>query len=217
MVHLDRRQKLALDEVYRLYRQIVKEEKKPDIYQLVNALTTLNNVLLNNSYNQFQLTKRLWQHTYESMCDLLITSFPVYVIIYNLDGEIQTALEPITEPAIIEIHALGLKRKTDIFGLNLDKLNPLTKNRIDQIWISQGPMFKPENFKNLECGEFCTPTNFLVGDEILKMESELGRERAYKRWWELYWQAYCTPNRLNKQVVQQEMHALESVWGNLYY
>jgi len=217
MVHLDRRQKLALDQVYKFYRQIIKEGKKPDIYQLINALNTLNNVLINNSYDQFQLTKRLWQRIYESMCDLLITSFPVYVIIYNLDGEIQTALEPILEPAIIEIHPLGLKRKTDIFALNLDKLNPLTKARLDQIWLSQGPMFKPEHFMNLECGEFCVPSNFLIGDEILKKESELGKERAYKRWWELYWQAYCAPSPLDKQVVQQEMCTLEAVWGNLYY
>jgi hypothetical protein len=217
MMHIDKRQKMALDEAYRLYRQIIRGEKQPDIYQLANSLTTLNTVLTNNGSEQFKLTKRLWQRTFESLCDLLITSFPVHVIIYNPDGEIQTAFEPIIEPATIEIHALGLRRKTDIFSLNLNQLNPLTKNRIEQIWLSRGPMLKPEDFKNLECSEFCVPNNFLIGDEVLRNESEFGKERAYKKWWELYWQVYCAPYPMDKQVVQQEMHTLEAVWGNLYY
>ena len=216
-MHIDRRQKLALDEVYRLYRQIIKEEEQPDIYQMANSLTTLNSALTNNSYDQFQLTKRLWQRIFENLFDLFIKSFPIYVIIYNQDGEIQTTCESIVEPAVIEIHAQKLKRKTDIFSLDLDRLNPLTKNRIEQLWLEQGAWFKPEDFKNLECGEFCTPKNFLIGDEILRNESEIGKERAYKRWWELYWQVYCAPRLLDKQVVQQEMYTLEAVWGNLYY
>jgi hypothetical protein len=216
MLHLDRRQRLALDAVYKLYRQIHAGNKKPDIYLLANSLTTLKNVL-ENKYDEFQLTKRLWQHIYEGLFDLFLTSFPTYVIIYNLDGEIQTSLETIIEPAIIEIHSSQLKRKTDVFALDLDQLNPLTKQRILQIWVNKSGRFTPEDFKNLECGEFCTPKNFIVGDEVLRKESEIGKERAYKRWWQLYWQAYCAPSPLHRQSVQKEMHTIEGIWGNLYY
>jgi len=215
--YLDRRQKLALDEAYKLYRQIIRGEKKADLYQVANALTTLNTALQDHGDSHFKMTKRLWQRMFVSLCDLLVTSFPVYVIIYDQEGGIQTPFEPIIEPAMIEIHALGLKRKTDIFSLDLAQFNPMTRLGIEKTWISRGPMLNPEDFENLDCGEFCTTKNFLIGDDVLRKESELGKERAYKRWWELYWQAYCAVNPLDQQLVQQEMHTLEEVWGNLYY
>jgi hypothetical protein len=217
MGRIDRRQKLALDEAYRLYRQIIKREKSADLYQIAHCLTTLNEALNHCESSQFKLTKRLWQRIYESLCDLLITNFPVYLVIYNEYGEVQKPLKPLTEPAMVEIHTVGLKRKSDIFSLDLDHFNPMTKVRLEHLWGTKGAEFKPEDFANLECGEFCAPRNFLIGDEVLSTESQQGKERAYKRWWELYWQAYCAHNTLEKQAVQDEMHGLESVWGNLYY
>ena len=86
-----------------------------------------------------------------------------------------------------------------------------------KLWGTKGAKFIPEDFNNLECGEFCAPKNFLVGDELLTNESEEGKLRAHKRWWELYWQAYCAHSTLEKQAVKDEMHGLESIWGNLYY
>ena len=217
MGRIDRRQKLALDEAYSLYRQIIKEQKQADIYQIAHCLTTLNEVLKNNDCSQFKLTKRLWQRIYESLCDLLITSFSVYLVIYDEDGEVQKPLQPITEPAKVEIHAERLRRKTDVFVVDFNHFNPMTKARLENIWCTKGAHMNPEDFRNLDCGEFCAPKNFLVGDEVLSNESEQGRERAYKRWWELYWQAYCAQGTLEKQAVQKEMHILETVWGNLYY
>ncbi len=214
---IDRRQKLALDEAYKLYRQIIKKEKQANIYQIAHCLTTLNEALNHYDCSQFKLTKRLWQRIYESLCDLLITSFPSYLVVYDEEGNIQKPLQAITEPAMVEIHAEGLKRKTDIFKLDLDHFNPMTKARLENIWCTKGAKLSPEDFQNLECGDFCAPKNFLVGDDVLSNESELGRQRAYRRWWELYWQAYCANGTLEKQAVQEEMHILETVWGNLYY
>jgi len=217
MGRIDRRQKLALDEAYKLYRQIIKREKQADLYQIAHCLTTLNEALTYNDCSQFKLTKRLWQRIFDSLCDFLITSFPVYLVIYDEYGEVQKALKPITEPARVEIHTEGLRRKTDIFTVELDHLNPLTKARLEKLWGTKGSRFLPQDFQNLECGELCAPKNFLLGDELLSNEAELGRERAYQRWWELYWQAYCTHGVMEKQAVQEEMYVLETVWGNLYY
>ncbi len=217
MARIDRRQKLALDQAYQLYRQIIKGEKRADLYQLANCLTTINEILAGNVSDQFKLTKRLWQRNFESLCDLLITSFPVYIVIYDQFGQMQKPFQRISEPAIVEIHAEGLMRKSDIFRLELERLNVLTRTQLEKVWTSRGPRLKPEDFQNIDCGEFCAPKNFLIGDEVLTNESELGKERAYKRWWDLYWQAYCAPSPPERQAVQEEMYILEKVWGNLYY
>jgi hypothetical protein len=217
MGRIDRRQKLALDEAYSLYRQIIKHEKQPELYQIAHCLATLKEALAYCESSQFKLTKRLWQRIYDSLCDLLITFFPVYIVIYDEYGEVQKPFKPITEPAIVEIHAEGLKRKCDVFSLDLDRFNPMTKARLENLWGTKGAMLNPEDFANLECGEFCAPKNFLIGDDVLMSETEQGKERAYRRWWELYWQAYCAHSTYEKQAVQNEMQGLESVWGNLYY
>lgn len=217
MARIDRRQQLALDQAYQLYRQVIRGEKKADLFQLANCLTTINDILTGNISNQFKLTTRLWQRNFESLCDLLITSFPVYIVIYDQDGQMQKPFHPIAEPAIVEIHAEGLKRQTDVFRLEIERLNILTRTQLEKVWATRGPRLKPDDFANIECGEFCPPKNFLIGDEVLKNESELGKERAYKRWWDLYWQAYCASSPPEKEAVKEEMYILEKVWGNLYY
>ncbi len=217
MGRIDRRQKLALDEAYSLYRQIIKKEMQPDLYQIAHCLTTLKEALTYSESSQFKLTKRLWKRIYESLCDLLVTTFPVYVVIYDEYGEVQKPFKPITEPATVEIHPEGLKRISDVFSLDFDHLNPMTKSRLENIWGTKGAKLNPGDFTDLECGEFCAPKNFLIGDDVLTSESEQGKERAYRRWWELYWQAYCAHSVLEKQAVQNEMQELELVWGNLYY
>lgn len=217
MGRIDRRQKLALDEAYRLYRQIIRKVKEPELYEIAHCLTTLHDALNYCDSIQFKLTKRLWQRIYESLCDVLVTSFPVYLIIYDENGDVQKPLRALNEPAKVEIHADGLKRGTDVFMLDLNHFNPMTKMVIEKGWVIKGSQFKPQDFSNVECGEFCAPKNFLIGDDVLTAESEQGKERAHKRWWELYWQAYCTRSSLEKQAVQDEMHGLELIWGNLYY
>jgi len=48
----------------------------------------------------------------------------------------------------------------------------------------------------MECnGDVCMPKLFAIGDEILQREASSGKKQAYEQWWELYWQAYCTPDR----------------------
>jgi hypothetical protein len=44
-----------------------------------------------------------------------------------------------------------------------------------------------------------------------------GKANAYAQYWDLFWQSYCTSNPKEKKVMTQQMNALESVWGNLYY
>jgi hypothetical protein len=57
----------------------------------------------------------------------------------------------------------------------------------------------------------------VVGQEVLGEESQRGRNDAHNKWWELYWQAYCTTNKHEQQMLMKQMTDLEALWGNLSY
>jgi hypothetical protein len=52
---------------------------------------------------------------------------------------------------------------------------------------------------------------------VLGEESQRGRNDAHNKWWELYWQAYCTTNKHEQQMLMKQMTDLEALWGNLSY
>ncbi len=58
---------------------------------------------------------------------------------------------------------------------------------------------------------------FAVVLELIEEEAASGRLTAYREWWNLYWQAYCTADGREKRMLSQQMESLECVWGNLYY
>jgi len=218
MRKLDRREKLALDEAYRVFRVINKEESPPDLFQLVRCIRTVGNALAAPNEGQLKLTVRLWRRIHLALFDKLFTCYPAHVVIYNAEGTVLKPKKPVPDQGVIEIHPEGLRRADDTFKMEIENLHPDTRQALTKVWEERGSnSTKREDFSNVECGEFCTTKHYVVGDEVLQAESSKGKEQAYGRWWDLYWQAYCTPDKEEKRHIQKQMESLEAVWGNLYY
>jgi hypothetical protein len=217
MNRLDRREKLALDEAYKLFRLINRDEQIADTFQLVRCLKTISNALNSAHTGQLQITVRLWQRIQQALFDKLITSVPGYIVVYDADGRTLATRAPIPEDAIIELHPEGLKRSDDAFQMAFEHLHPVTRNSLIKVWLERGPYTKRDDFANFSCGDACPPKLFVLGDDLLRNESQNGKEKAYKQWWELYWQAYCSKDRGQRNDVLKQMQSLESVWGDLYY
>jgi len=217
MNRLDRREKLALDEAYKLFRHINRDEQVADTYKLVHCLKTISNALKSAHKGQLQITIRLWQRIHQALFDKLITSVPGYIVVYDADGRTLATRAPIPEDAVIELHPEGLKRSDDAFQMSFEQLHPVTRASVIKVWTERGPYTKREDFANFACGDACPPKLFVIGDDVLRSESEHGKEKAYKQWWELYWQAYCTNDREERNDVLKQMQSIEAVWGDLYY
>lgn len=217
MARIDRREKIALDNAYRFFKEVVKEERTPELYRLANCLKTISNALRAPETSEFKLTTRLWRRIQETMLDKLLATFPTHVIILSAKGQALQSKESVPEDAFVEIHPQGLRRADDAFRLELKHFPPLTQVRLRKVWKEKGGTGKPEDFAQIDCGSVCHPKNFIAGEEMLRNESEQGKQRAYQKWWELYWQAYCSNDKHEKLVIEKEMLDLEEVWGDLYY
>jgi hypothetical protein len=217
MGKLDRRAKLALDEAYRVFRVITKEEAPPDLFQLVRCLKTVGNALNGAIDGQLKLTVRLWRRIHLALFDKLFTSYPAHMVIYAADGSVVKPKKPIPEEGILEIHPEGLRREDDTFKMEIENLHPDTRQALNKIWTERGNSTRREDFANYDCGEYCAPKHFVIGDEVLTSESTKGKEQAYSQWWDLYWQAYCTSDQGAKRHILKQMESIEAVWGNLYY
>jgi hypothetical protein len=217
MMRLDRRQKTALDEAYRISRAVSKEEVQPDIFQLVRCLKTVEHALNGARDGQLTLTIRLWQRIRQALFDKIITSFPAHIVIFTADGKVLEPRNTIPDGASLEMRPEGLRRADDVFVGSVDDLNPNTRYILNRVWTERGSFTKREDFNAFVCGEVCAPKSFVVGAEILESETQIGKERAYRQWWDLYWQAYCCQNHDERRELAQRMESLEAVWGNLYY
>jgi hypothetical protein len=217
MARIDRREKTALDNAYRYFKEVVREDRSPDLYKLANCLKTVSNALKTPQTAEFKLTTRLWRRIQETLLDKMLGSFPTHVIVLSDQGNALEIKEHIPEDALVEVHPQGLRRADDAFRLEIKNFPPLTRTRLKKIWKEKSGAARPEDFATVDCGGVCPVTGFLVGEEILQNESELGKQRAYQKWWELYWQAYCSNDKQERAVIEKEMLDLEGVWGNLYY
>ena len=222
MAKVDRREKLALDEAYRLFHKTLDgehAEQAPDIYSIARSLKTVSKAIESADGANFKLTVRLWQRIERALFEKLITSHPSHLVVYGTAGSALKPKEKWAEEAVIELHPEGLRRNEDCFRLKAKDLNSGTRARLEKLWMERGPSVRGEDFLDVEeeCGEYCTPKNFVIGDEILRTESMQGKVNAYAQYWDLFWQSYCTTNPKEKKVMTQQMNALESVWGNLYY
>ena len=217
MRRLDRREKLALDEAYRVFRVITKDESPPDLFQLVRCIRTVGNALSTPNDGQLKLTVRLWRRIHLALFDKLFTSYSAHVVIYDADGGVLKPKKPIPDQGVLEIHPEGLRRADDTFKMEIENLHPDTRLVLNKIWTERGGSTRREDFSSYDCGEYCAPKHFVVGDELLQAESTKGKEQAYGRWWDLYWQAYCTHDKEEKRHIQKQMESIEAVWGNLYY
>jgi hypothetical protein len=141
------------------------------------------------------------------------------MVVYKENGDVLKGKEAWSENAILEVHPEGLRRNEDCFRMPVKDLQSSTRTRLERLWLERGPATRKDDFLDVEeeCGEYCAPRNFIIGDEILRTESMKGKEDAYAQWWDLFWQSYCTTNPREKSAMTRQMNALESVWGNLYY
>lgn len=214
----DRRDRIALDEAYRFYRSTIKEDHTPELFALVKALQTVSNALQVSGSGEFQLTVRLWNRIQQSLFDRLVTSYPAHVLVFDESGQPLASKSDWRDDCMIEIYPDGLRRDDDSFRMEVSNLHPVTRHRLVKVWKERGPSTKREDFANMdECGDVCAPKPFLIGDEVLLQESLDGKAKAYKRWWNLYWQSYCSGDNEDKILMTKQMNALEAVWGNLYY
>jgi hypothetical protein len=217
MARIDRREKLALDAAYRFFRAVVKDQRSPDLFTLANSLKTISNALRAPQNGEFKLTIRLWERIEETLFDKLFGAFPTHVILLSEVGQVIPGGQPIPDDATVEVHPHGLRRSDDVFSIAIKNLHPLTQLRLRKVWKEKGGTTKPEDFQTVDCGEVCQPKGFIVGEAVLLNESELGKQRAYQRWWELYWQAYCSNDKQERLAIEKEMSQLEGIWGDLYY
>lgn len=217
MARMDRREKLALEDAYCFSKAVTKDGNTPDLYKLANSLKTIENALKFSNAGQFKLTTRLWKRIQELLFDKLITSYPAHIVVFTTNGQSLSNKEPIPDDAVIEIHPEGLRRADDVFRMEFCCLHPITQLRLRKAWIEGGAKMKPEDIDIGDCKGVCVPKSFIIGDEVLLNESQFGKQHAYEKWWELYWQAYCTNDRSEKQAIEKEMAMLEAVWGDLYY
>lgn len=218
MARTDRREKVALDQAYDFYRSTVGSGENVSLHSLVSSLKTVSHALNASEQGQLKLTTRLWLRMKQALFDKLVTSFPAHVIIYDGSNKAIQPRQRIPEDGAIEIHPEGLRRDDDRFQIEIKHLHPLTKNHIQKVWQERGPITRQEDFSSYECtGDVCVPKLFVLGDEILQREASAGKRQAYEQWWELYWKAYCTPDRKEKLTLNKQMNCIENVWGNLYY
>lgn len=217
MVRINRREKLALDDAYRYFRTLTKEERTPDLFELANCLKTVSSALRSSAYSDFKLTTRLWQRIQVSLFDKLMASYPAHLVVLSNSCGTVSLKADIPDDAILELHPEGLRRADDVFSIELKNLHPITQLRLRKLWKEKGPYTRPEEFSHTECEGVCAVKPFIIGDDLLQSESEQGKQCAYQKWWELYWQAYCSSDKGERLAIQNEMSLLEAVWGDLYY
>src|SRR6516165_9902720 len=134
MARLDRREKVALDNAYRFFREVMRNGSAPDLYRLANCLKTISNAMTASQTSEFKLTTRLWRRIQETLMDKLLASFPAHIIILSNQGEALGAKELVPEDALVEVHPQGLRRSDDSFRLEIRLFHPLTQARLKKAW-----------------------------------------------------------------------------------
>jgi len=221
MQRTERRDRVALDEAYDFYRQTVNDGSTQDLHRLANSLKTVCTALSAAESGELELTYRLWAKIRQALFDKLLTAFPAYVVAITPDGSALTAKSMLPDGCTIELHPEGLRRDDDVFRMAIEELHPLTRSRLNKVWMERGPATRKEDFDHMvDCSDgVCAmgPNTFVVGGELLAQEAQTGRQRAYQDYWRLYWQSYCSPSSREKQYLTRQMASLEAVWGNLHY
>lgn len=217
MGRAERRERTALDEAYHYYRKLDSGET-PDIFSLNKAVRTLSFALAVSDMKEFKFTKQLWKRLHQALFDKLITNFSGRIAILDEQRIALEILNPLPEYGYIEFYPDGCKRLDDLNEIELGKLYPKSHSVIKRIWEERGAFIKPADFEGNDCdGGVCFMKPMVMGQEVLGEESTRGRNDAHNKWWELYWQAYCTNNKHEQQILVKQMNELETIWGNLSY
>ena len=214
----DRRQRTALDEAYRYYKQLESGESSPDIFRLIQAVKTLSFALAVADFSEFKLTKQLWKRLLQALFDKMITSFSGRIAIFDENRSECPLLSPLPENGYLKYYGYHLRRSDDVIEMDLGKLFPKTYNAVRKVWQERGASIQPSDFEGSDCeGGVCFMRPLVLGQEVLGEESQKGHAEAHSRWWELYWQAYCSSDKQDLSSLTRQMNELETVWGNLYY
>ena len=218
MGRTERRERTALDEAYRYYRQIDSGAESPDLYLLNKSVKTLSFALTFADTSEFKLTRQLWKRLHQALFDKLLSNFSGRLVIYDEERRPLEILNPLPDYGYLEFHPDRCRRNDDINDIELIRLYPKTQTVVKRLWEQKGSFIKPSDFEGGDCdGGVCFMKPMVTGHEILGEESRKGRDDAHHKWWELYWQVYCIANKKEQNQIQQQMNELEAVWGNLYY
>ncbi len=214
----DRRERTALDEAFRYFRKLESGKEEADIFRLSKAVKTLSFALAVSDVSEFKLTKQLWKRLHQALFDKLITGFAGRIELLSasrLQLEILTAMPG---DGYLVFYPELCRRDDDSNEIELSKLYPKTSSVVRTVWETRGAFIKPRDFEGGECeGGVCYMKPMVPGQEVLTEESKQGRSLAHDRWWELYWQAYCSGSKHEQELINKQMNDLEEVWGNLYY
>lgn len=218
MGRLDRREKLALDESYRYYLTLEAGEK-PAVFRLTQSLRTLSTALAFPEHRDFKLTRQLWKRLQQFLFDRLITSFAGELSVHRQNGTRVLPGRPIPSDGYVRFRTDGCKRLDDIAELEVKHLYPKTLKGLSTAWMAGRSRVRPQNFDGInECDAgVCLMTPVVVGVDVLNEESRTSKDEAYRRFWDLYLQAYCTPRKHERAMIYKHMSQIESVWGDLYY
>ncbi len=218
MARADRRVRKALDESYRYWRIVDKNNERPELFSLANSLKTLTASLELAENGEFKLTRQLWRRIQQALFDKLITSFPGYITVMDMDGAQILPKSEFPEDGEVIFHPENCRRADDHFHMEIKHLYPATFYNLKKVWKEKGAQVAPDDFPDIHCtSEGCLMRPVVFGTEILDQESESGREKAYHEWWELYWHAYCARGKNERNLIYKRMDDLEAIWGNLYY
>jgi hypothetical protein len=218
MSRVDRRNKLALDESYRYYRTLESGES-PQIFQLTKSLRTLSTALAFADQGEFKLTRQLWKRLQQALFDRLINTFEGELRVFDMSGKKYEPGKSLPADGYVQFHPQGCKRADDVVQLELSRVYPKTYIGIERTWLAGRSHTTPADFEQIsECdGGICMMKPVVVGHDVLSNESRSGKAEAYTKWWELYWQAYCTKDKQERASIFKHMTEIEAVWGNLYY
>jgi hypothetical protein len=218
MGRVDRRNKLALDESYRYYRTLEAGEQ-PQIFKLTKSLRTLSTALAFADSGEFKLTRQLWKRLQQALFDKLLNTFEGELEVFDPSGQQFVPGKPLPAEGFVRFHPQGCKRADDVVQLEISRIYPKSFKGIEKLWLSGQSHTTPACFDGIgDCdGGVCMMKPVVVGHEVLNTESSCGKTDAYKKWWELYWQAYCTKDKHVRSGIIKHMFEIEAVWGDLYY
>lgn len=218
MARIDRRSRLALDESYRYYRHLESGEE-PELFQLSRSLNNVASALSNAHTSEFKLTQQLWRRLQEALFDRYINSFAGTFVISDEQGNVVPLGKPWAEAGYVRFQPEGCRRNEDVASIEIRRLYPVTYDVLKNTWGFGSNRVEPRMFATApQCSDgICAMRPMVLGGERLQAESNEGKRIAYQRWWELYWQAYCTNSKQQRSELYRSMMQIESVWGDLYY
>ncbi len=218
----ERRNAIALDDAYFYCRQLETGGQKPDLFKLCNAIRTLDYAL--NEHDESPLPMTLcveaWSRVRTGLFNILVSSFAGYVFVYD---QFETLVEPGAEwpeSGLIEFFPDRMNRTNEGYRARFEQLDrdvimpvrwAFAEGRQQIAPPDFGQEAEPSQAINTQAGEARDLLQRL--NEVCEEQACEGKKHAHRKWWQLYWEADGCPNKRQKNLLQKQMVALQSVWG----